>query len=300
MRIGNAPVSWGVYDPAGKNPPFGEVLDQIAKAGYEGTELGPYGYFPTSPADLKRELETRNLSLGSSYLALPLEDASRRAKSVEEALSVARLLASQGERALIVADDDEPGRAARAGRIKDGDREGFDDREWSEVARTLHAVARALADELRMRVVVHHHAGTKIETRGEIDRLLHETDPELVGLLLDTGHAAYGGADPVEVLDAHRARVRYVHLKDCDRSELVRVRTSEASWEEATRRGVFCPLGKGVVDFSRFFERLKAMRYEGWAIVEQDVIRKPDGSVEPDPFFSAAASRSYLKETFGI
>ena len=62
---------------------------------------------------------------------------------------------------------------------------------------TLHAVARALRDELGMRAVVHHHAGTFVETPAEIERLLEETDPDTIGLLLDTGHAVYGGADPL-------------------------------------------------------------------------------------------------------
>ena len=46
-RGGNAPVSWGVYEADRPNPPFARVLDDIAAAGYAGTELGPYGYLPT-------------------------------------------------------------------------------------------------------------------------------------------------------------------------------------------------------------------------------------------------------------
>ncbi len=80
-RVGNAPVSWAVYEADRPNPPFGHVLDQIASAGYEGTELGPYGYLPTDPEELRRELAMRGLSLGSSFVPLPLEDASARAAS---------------------------------------------------------------------------------------------------------------------------------------------------------------------------------------------------------------------------
>src|SRR5512132_74211 len=94
--VGNAPVSWGVYEADRPNPPFARVLDEIAAAGYEGTELGPYGYLPTAPAALAEELRRRRLTLGSSFVPLPLEDASRRPQSVKASLDVARLLATQG------------------------------------------------------------------------------------------------------------------------------------------------------------------------------------------------------------
>src|SRR2546427_7790557 len=96
IRVGNAPVSWGVYEADRPNPPFGRILDEIARAGYEGTELGPYGYLPTEAGALARELKARRLSLGSSFVALPPEDASRRAASVDPSLRVRRPLAPPG------------------------------------------------------------------------------------------------------------------------------------------------------------------------------------------------------------
>jgi len=281
MRVGNAPVSWGVYEASRPNPPFGDVLDGIARAGYAGTELGPYGYLPTSPRELDHELRSR-------------------AASVRAALDVARLLASQRVRELIVADDEDPGRTAQAGRVPADGSAGFDDKQWREAVTTLNAVARALRDELSMTVVVHHHAGTFVETPQEIDRLLAETDPEIVGLLLDTGHAVYGGADPVEVLRRHGDRVRYVHLKDVRADELARVRTTDIGMSEAWKRGVFCPLGEGVVDFPRVVESLRARDYDGWLIVEQDVVPDDQGRLEPEPFASARHSRAYLREKVGL
>ena len=81
IRVGNAPVSWAVYEADRPNPPYSLVLDQIAEAGYAGTELGPYGYLPTEPAKLAGELHRRNLDLGSSFVPLPLEDPKRRSRS---------------------------------------------------------------------------------------------------------------------------------------------------------------------------------------------------------------------------
>jgi inosose dehydratase len=296
VRIGNAPVSFGVYSTDGDNPPFEEVLEAIASAGYQGTELGPFGYFPTSPNVLSRVLAEKNLALASSFVGLPLDDKERREASVASALEVARLLATQGVRELIIADDDDNDRARIAGRVPFGGAASWSDGQWKEAARTLHAIARALREQLSMRVVVHHHVGTFIETAEDIDRLMFETDPELVGLLADTGHLLYGGADPMDILARHRARVWYVHLKDVNAEELARVRSSEISVREATARGVFCPLGDGAVELARFIEKLRGGGYDGWLIVEQDVIRGPDGVVRPDPTDSAKKSRALLRK----
>jgi inosose dehydratase len=268
MRVGNAPVSWGVYEATGTNPPFGVVLDAISQAGYEGTELGPYGYLPTTPEALDQELRSRRLALGSSFVALPLEDPSRRAQSVDHALAVARLLKTQDVGELILADDEDPARARIAGRVPMDGSAGLSEQSWREALATLHAVARALRDVLGMRAVFHHHAGTFVETPAEIERLLEQTDPEMIGLLLDTGHAVYGGGDPLELVMRHGQRIRYVHLKDARRSELDRVRQTEISMQDAWGRGVFCALGEGVVDFPRLIEALRRRGYaSAWTIV---------------------------------
>ena len=300
MRVGNAPVSWGVYEADRPNPPFGKVLDAIAEAGYEGTELGPYGYLPTAPDALDRELRSRRLALGSSFVALPLEDASQRARSVAQALVVGRLLKTQGVAEVILADDEDPARQRIAGCVPADGSAGWSDAAWREAVATVHAVARALAEELGMRAVVHHHAGTFVETPAEIERLLEQTDPETIGLLLDTGHAVYGGADPLDIVRRHGPRVRYVHLKDAQRAELERVRGGGVTMPEAWKRGVFCPLGEGVVDFPAVIEALRRAAYQGWMIVEQDVVPDAAGKLNPDPSESARRSRAFLRERTGL
>jgi inosose dehydratase len=295
MRVGNAPVSWAVYEADRPNPPFAKVLDEIASAGYQGTELGPYGYLPTDQAALARELESRKLALGSSFVPLPLEDASRRGQSVAAALKVASLLATQGVGELVLADDEDAARQGIAGRVPLDGSAGWSDAQWREACATVDAVARALRDELGMRVVLHHHAGTFVETPAEIERLLAGTDAELVGLLLDTGHCVYGGGDPLDVVKRYGARVRYLHLKDARADELQHVRSSEVAMGEAWARGVFCPLGDGVVDFPRVIEALRARGYSGWLIVEQDVVPDAQGRLVPEPFESAKRSRAYLR-----
>jgi inosose dehydratase len=149
-------------------------------------------------------------------------------------------------------------------------------------------------------VVVHHHAGTFLETPAETDRLLASTDPELVSLLLDTGHATFGGDDAADVVRRHGDRIRYVHLKDVRADEMARVRREDVPMSEAWARGVFCPLGAGVVDFPRLVEALRGRGYSGWLIVEQDVVPDAAGRLHPEPSESARLSRAYLRERVGV
>lgn len=299
-RVGNAPVSWAVYEAHLPNPPFATVLDAIAAAGYEGTELGPYGYLPTTAADLARELDSRHLALGSSFVPVALEDEAARDRVLAHALKVSGLLARFGVKELIVADDEDPRRAAHAGRIpKDGSL-GWNAAEWKTAIETLETIARRVREEHGLSVVVHHHAGTFIETSEEIDRLLEGARPDLVNLLLDTGHAVYGGGDPVDIATRHGARVKYVHLKDADAAHLAHLRASDISMSEAWKRGIFCPLGRGVVDFKGVYAALAPRGYDGWLIVEQDVVPDDSGRLQPDPTESARASRRYVKEALGL
>ena len=298
--VGNAPVSWGIYGPTNPPVPYKRFLDELVAAGYQGTELGPYGYFPTDPAALKKELSQRNLTLGSSYVGLPLESAQKRQASIDECLSVAALLSTQGVGEVIVADDDHDERMLIAGRVPKDGSAGWSNAEWNEAATTLNEIGRALRAKFNMRVVVHHHVGTMIETPAELEKMLALTDPELVNLLIDTGHVVYGGGDPVDMVKTFGPRIRYVHLKDVKRDELENVRKSNIGMRDAWKRGVFCPLGEGVVDFPRFMEALKGRSYSGWALVEQDVVADEHGKLNPDPFLCAKQSRQYLKDKVGI
>ncbi|MDP9264888.1 MAG: inosose dehydratase, partial [Chloroflexota bacterium] len=79
MRIGTAPITWGVAGSPGwgLELPYGGVLDEMSELGYAGTELGPFGYLPTDPRALRHELETRGLELIGAFCPLALHDAER-------------------------------------------------------------------------------------------------------------------------------------------------------------------------------------------------------------------------------
>lgn len=293
IRVGNAPVSFGIFEPgfgATRQLAWERVLDGIVQAGYEGTELGPYGYLPTDPVRLATELGTRGLGLGSSFVPVALADPAARDAAVAEVLTVGRLLAQLGVPEVIVADAGDTDRVQTAGM----DGPGWTDAQWDEAIRTFEILSKALCRELGMRIVVHHHAGTYLETPAEIARLLDRTEPGRVDLLLDTGHYVYGGGDPVDLLRLRADRIRYVHYKDLDAARLTGIRRDRIDMRTAWRRGVFVPLGQGCIDFPELTRMLRTQNYEGWIIVEQDTVADDQGRLDPDPFVCARQSRDYL------
>ena len=293
IRVGNAPVSFGIFEAAFgdmKQLPWPKVLDMIVETGYQGTELGPYGYLPTDPAVLAAELGRRNLGLGSSFVPVVLGDPAALDAAIKECLMVGRLLHALGVPEVIVADAGDDARQATAGM----DGPGWTGAQWDAAIRAFDAIGDALARELGMRIVVHHHAGTYIETPSEVEHLLDRTDPERVALLLDTGHYVYGGGDPVDIVRRRGDRVRYLHYKDIDMARLRSIRARRVAMHEAWKEDVFVPLGRGCVGFPTITKLLRGQGYEGWIIVEQDTIPDAEGNLSPDPFACAKESRDYL------
>jgi inosose dehydratase len=297
VRVANAPCSWGAleFDGVGAAPTFERVLDEMSAAGYAGTELGDWGFMPTDPARLKSEVAARKLALLAAFVPIRLTAASEHAAGIEAALRVARLLAAAGDRPFIVLSDDtarDPERTRLAGRIRPG--HSLDDRGWEVLAKGADAVARAVRDETGLRTVYHNHCATFVEAPWEIDALMSRTDPSLLGLCLDTGHCAFGGGDPVAALDRWRDRIWHMHLKDCDPAIKARAATEEWGYIDSVRQGVFCELGKGQVDFPAVLGRLEATGYDGWLVVEQDVLPSMGAPAE-----SAVRNRRYQK-TLGV
>lgn len=297
IKVGSAPVSWGIMEVEGwgDQTPFSKVLDEIAQAGYEGTELGPYGYLPTEPRLLKAELLQRGLQLISAFVPIPLAEPERHETGLQEVVKVAELLAEVGAKLIVLADTMSRARMAVAGRV-DEKRDGLTDRQWEGAAKILQRTAAA-CKQRGLQVSFHHHAGTYVETPREVERLFTLTDPELVGLCLDTGHYFYGGGDPVDVVRKYGSRICHLHFKDVQSGVLEAVRREGVDFLEAVRRGVFSELGEGAVNLPGVIQELQACAYDGWAVVEQDV-----DSTQPNvrPLESARRSRQYLRKVMGI
>jgi len=301
IRIANAPCSWGALEfEADQQPaPASQVLDEMSAAGYDGTELGDWGFLPTAPAALAADVGRRQLTLVAAFVPVALARADAIDDGVARAVRTARLLndASQSGRVgrvseplLVLADDNAsvPNRTTRAGRIRDED--GLSPAEWDDFARRAEHVAAEVRDAAGLRTVFHHHYGGYVETPGEIEALLSRTDPALLGLCLDTGHLMFAGGDPRAAITAYGDRIWHVHFKDCDPALAARSRVEEWDYHTSVRRGIFCELGRGTVPFAAVLEVLRARRYDGWIVVEQDVL--PGLGT---PAASAARNRQYLQ-----
>lgn len=292
IRIANAPVSWGIYEfsEIEQKYPYTRVLDEIAETGYSGLELGPWGYLPTSPTALHAELEPRNLQLLSAFVPVKLRDASTHEAGEQHALMVGRLLAAMGAKFIILADDNGtvPELVARAGQRSGS---ALSPAEWDIFASGVNRIARKTYDELGLMTAFHHHCAGYVETPEEVRQLMERADPELVGLCLDTGHWHYGGGDAVQCVKEYGERVRYLHLKDCHPGIAAECRREGLDYFEATARGVFCELGQGEVDFPAILAHMESLGYDGWAIVEQDVLVEDLNA----PRQSARRNRDYLR-----
>jgi inosose dehydratase len=293
IHFAAAPVSWGVQDNPGPawEQPYERVLDEILSAGYTGTELGPYGYFPTDPKPLAESLYRRRMSLLSSFVPVPLADPSKKGKVIEHVRKVGALLSALGAKFLVLADCQTPRRQALAGRVPVDGSESLTADQWKQVAVTVGEVEKAAA-EFGQRLVFHPHVATYVETPTEVERLFDSLTSTQVGLCLDTGHCAYGGGDPTEEARKYRSLLRYVHIKDINAQVLGEVRRKSLNFEQAVGAGVFSTIGEGCIDFEGFLCFVAQNDYSGWMVVEQDVIY---GKFKVPPVESMRSSLSYLK-----
>jgi inosose dehydratase len=299
LRVGNAPCSWGTLEfeeTKGEQIPYDQMLDELAEAGYTGTELGDWGYMPTDPALLRAALENRGLTMLGAFVPVTLKEAGAHAEGVARALKTARLLAAVAGTPppfLVLADNNgtNPRRTQLAGRI--GEADGLNAAEWKIFAAGADMVACAVYEETGLRTVFHHHCAGYVETPAEIARLLELTNPARLGLVFDTGHYVYGSggeASAAEGLDSFGERIWYIHCKDCQPDVARRARAEQWDYFTALRNGVFCELGKGWVDFPAVLRGLRARGYEGYVLVEQDVLPGMGAPKE-----SAARNRAYLR-----
>jgi len=284
LLVGNAPCSWGMLEfedtkGGGEPVPFGRMLDELAQAGYTGTELGDWGFMPTDPTLLGAELDRRRLTMLGAFVPVALKYSSQHEDGIATAVKTARLLASvAGTPApyLVLADANgtEPDRTRLAGRVTAD--AGLSWLEWKVFASGADRVAQAVYEETGLRTVFHHHCAGYVETPEEIATLLELTDPGRLGLLFDTGHFCYGSnTDECNFgtfLDRFAERIWYIHCKDCELQIAQRARIEEWDYFTALRHGVYCELGKGGVDFPALLRWLRTRNYEGYVLVEQDVL----------------------------
>ena len=298
IQIANAPCSWGAleFELEDKSLGYQQVLDEMVQTGYAGTELGDWGFMPSNPAELKDVLSSKNLELLGAFVPVPLARAEAHDDGVELALKTAGLMYDAGYTSAFIILADENGsvedRRINAGRITPV--LSLNDEQWLTFALGADRVAKAVRDTYGMRTVFHHHCGGYVETPQEVEKLMELTNPELLGLCLNMGHYAFGGGDPAEALKKYYSRIWHVHFKDFDPRVGQDARENNYDYFESVEQGVFCELGLGNVEFQTIVSTLMEKGYDGWIVVEQDVL---PGMGSPNE--CAENNRNYLK-TLGL
>lgn len=284
VQVASAPVSWGVMEETDTAvwPTSQLVIEEISAAGYCGTELGPYGYYPTEPEDLRATLARHSLTLTSAFVPLRWFQPDRLPADVDALMNVARLLAALHCPFVVIADGmAQPGEPSP------------NESAWKNAARAMEDVARGL-ERLGLRTVIHLEAGSHLATPEEQEKLCALTDAELIGICLDTGHYAYSYGHPRDAVRQYGRRIRYVHLKDVDPAVRDRVTRERLDFYTAVRSGIFTPLGDGCADISGVVGDLLSIGYKGWLVAEQDVLMPLARG--KTPLVNTRRSRDFLRE----
>lgn len=287
--IGSAPDSWGVWfadDP--QQVGWERFLDEVTAAGYTRIELGPYGYLPTDPAQLRDELARRGLTVTAGTIFEHLHRPDSWDSTWQDVSAAARLTAAMGAEHLVVIPEfwRDPVTGAM---IEDPE---LTAEQWPAYARSINQLGKRIRDEFGLRIQFHPHADTHVDTQPRIERFLAETDPELVSLCLDTGHVSYNDGDNLELIRQYPERIGYVHLKQVDPAVIEKVREQQLGFGEAVRLGVMAEPPSGVPDLPPILAALAALDdVELFAIVEQDLY--PCAAEVPLPI--AERTLSYLR-----
>lgn len=268
IRIGANPIGWSNDDlqDIGGATPLETCLAEAREAGFVGMELGHK--FPREPKALKAALDPFGMACISGWYSAELlkRDADEEMKHLRAHLD---LLKAMGSTVLVFA---ETSNAIHGDRGKPlSQRPVMAAGDWAEFGQRITEVAeRTLAEGVRL--VYHHHMGTIVESEADIDAFMAATG-EAAHLLLDTGHATWGGADPVKLAERYRARISHVHAKDVRKGVMEQARREDWSFLDAIlgkgkELGVYTVPGDGMVDYTSVFKALPG--YSGWVVVEAE------------------------------
>ncbi len=289
ITIGSAPDSWGVWFPSNpKQTPWDRFMDEVAQAGYEWIELGPYGYLPTDAATLRGELEKRELRTAATFVMADLASPSGWSELEREVLNIGELLVELDAGFMVLIDSTYTD-------LFTGEPTGprqLDESAWKQLIETTQRVGELVLDSFGLKLVFHPHAETHVEYEDQIEQFLEETEPGLVSLCFDIGHHAYRGGDPIAFMRNYYDRIPYLHLKSVDREVQHKVEAEDIPFATAVSMDMFVEPAKGAVDFEAFRDVLREIDYEGWGIVEQDMYPAPLDK----PLPIAKRTREYLRE----
>jgi inosose dehydratase len=292
VYLGITPTGWTNDDMpgVGDDIPFERCVSEMALAGFEGCSVGHK--YPKDPEVLKRELGLRGLRVSEPWASTYFTVAEMEDRTLESFRQQMAFIKEMGGTEVVVA---ELGHAVHQQPVFVlANKPVFSDEQWGRMVEGLNRLGRMAAED-DMRLCYHHHMGTGVQTRAEVDRLMNDTDPEVVHLLFDTGHLYWAGDDPLDMARAYADRIKHVHLKDIRKDVLDRCMERKLSFLESMLEGAFTVPGDGVIDFEPIFRTLADAGYEGWLIVEAE-----QDPYKANPLEYAMKARAYLRQVAGL
>lgn len=265
IQVGIAPDSWGIWFPNHeKQTPWSRCMDEMRQAGYDGVELGPWGYFPNTYPELKQALDARSLELVAGTVGGDfLNDASidDMCRTIDEIAAVIMRFPQAKYIVLLPAmyTDLETGEFVMDPNLTDA--------QWATYCKNVQRAADRVASH-GLIGAFHPHVDCHVQTEEQIERLLTDTD---VQLCFDTGHHVYGGGEPIAFYKKHADRIPYIHLKDCDLAVKAKMDENKWSFARAVTEDIMVEPGKGSIDFAKLHDALVEKGYDGWVVVEQDL-----------------------------
>lgn len=266
IRWGVSPIAWCNDDmkELGGDTTLDELLTDVKDIGFDGVELG--NKFPRDPEALAPIMARYGLDIVGGWYSsnLLVRDADAEIAALADHLELLEYMDSS---VFILAETSNAVHCDRYGSRLDthpvlapGD--------WKRFGERLNAVARFINDR-GLRFAYHHHLGTVVETKEELERFLDATGDH-VGLVLDTGHALFGGIEPIDVIKARPERVAHVHCKDVRTAKYDEFRANGTSFLNGVVGGMFTAPGDGDYDYAPFMRALADMDYSGWIVIEAE------------------------------
>ncbi len=293
IKLGCAPINWTNDDmpELGGHLTFEQCVSEMALAGYSGSEIG--NKYPKDKEVLAKALDMRNIQICNQWFSCefttkPIDETVKR---FEETSDFLKYLGAE------VIGACETGVTIQGDMNKAVFKEApiLTDEQFDKIAKGLNTIGK-IAKDKGMKLAYHYHMGTGIQSMEEFRKLMDRVDPELVGVLYDTGHTAFAGEDPVAVLEKYIDQVVHIHFKDVRSDVLKRVKEEDLSFLQAVKEGVYTVPGDGdMVDWDGVFEVLSKSKYKGWIVIEAE--QDPD---KANPLEYAIKAREFIREKTGL
>ena len=276
LHLGTAPDSSGIWFPDDpQQPHWSAFLNEVVEAGFRTIELGPFGYLPTDPEQLKDELGKRGLSLTRAQ-SLPLPGTAAFESSRRDPFEVCELLAAMDVHHLMVLP--EMFTDLRTGEINQPAELTADQRR--DLVSGQNRLGRMVKEKFDIQLGFHPHVDTHVETQQFIDTFLEDTDPDAVAVCLDTGHVEYCAGDNREIVGRHPDRISYIHHQQVNPAVAAKARADRVGFYEAVQRGAMVELPLGAPDMTPLLDDLAALNRDLRLIIEQDMYPAKPGNAK--------------------